>query len=186
MARSAWMITPFSLSASVISTWRKMAYERKATWHNLTIRRRRQTSSIGRARNPGSMDGSRENPVTLPDFYASRGTDDSLATNPPPSGVGHPPGRPGGPVSSKPRASYPAPTASTRCRGSTPPGIRAINLSCRQVLIFSAPRMREFISRQEFMFVGTADRHGECDCSPRFGEPGFIHVQGPSSKWQRL
>ena len=38
---------------------------------------------------------------TLPVSHASRGTDDSLATNPPPSGVGHPPGRPGGPVKLK-------------------------------------------------------------------------------------
>jgi truncated hemoglobin YjbI len=55
---------------------------------------------------------------------------------------------------------------------------RANAFYARQVLNFLAPRMREFISRQEFMFVGTADRHGECDCSPRFGEPGFIHVLG--------
>jgi hypothetical protein len=41
--------------------------------------------------------------------------------------------------------------------------------------------MREFISRQEFMFVGTADRHGECDCSPRFGEPGGNRSPKPGS-----
>jgi truncated hemoglobin YjbI len=55
---------------------------------------------------------------------------------------------------------------------------RANGFYARQVLNFLAPRMREFIARQEFMFVGTADRHGECDCSPRFGEPGFIRVLG--------
>jgi truncated hemoglobin YjbI len=55
---------------------------------------------------------------------------------------------------------------------------RAQSFYARQVLNFLSPRMREFISQQEFMFVSTADRHGECDCSPRFGEPGFIRVLG--------
>ena len=36
--------------------------------------------------------------------------------------------------------------------------------------------MKEFIARQEFLFVATADRNGECDCTSKFGEPGFIHV----------
>jgi predicted pyridoxine 5'-phosphate oxidase superfamily flavin-nucleotide-binding protein len=36
--------------------------------------------------------------------------------------------------------------------------------------------MREFIARQEFLFVATADRHGECDCTSKFGEPGFIRT----------
>jgi truncated hemoglobin YjbI len=55
---------------------------------------------------------------------------------------------------------------------------RAQSFYARQVLNFLSPLMREFIPRQEFMFVGSADRHGECDCSPRFGEPGFIRVLG--------
>jgi truncated hemoglobin YjbI/predicted pyridoxine 5'-phosphate oxidase superfamily flavin-nucleotide-binding protein len=55
---------------------------------------------------------------------------------------------------------------------------RAIAFYNRQVLSFLSPLMREFISRQEFLFVSTADRHGECDCSPRFGKPGFIQVLG--------
>jgi len=55
---------------------------------------------------------------------------------------------------------------------------RAQSFYARQVLDFLSPLMREFIPRQEFMFVGSADRHGECDCSPRFGEPGFIRVLG--------
>jgi len=36
--------------------------------------------------------------------------------------------------------------------------------------------MREFIARQEILFVATADRHGECDCTAKFGQPGFIRV----------
>jgi predicted pyridoxine 5'-phosphate oxidase superfamily flavin-nucleotide-binding protein len=55
---------------------------------------------------------------------------------------------------------------------------RARAFYANQVLNFLAPRMREFIPRQECMFVGTADRRGECDCTPRFGTPGFIRVLG--------
>lgn len=45
-----------------------------------------------------------------------------------------------------------------------------------QVLDYLAPKMQEFIARQEFMFVSTADRHGECDCTSKLGTPGFIRV----------
>ena len=48
----------------------------------------------------------------------------------------------------------------------------------RQVLNFLSPKMREFVAQQEFLFVATADRHGECDCTSKFGKPGFIHVLG--------
>jgi truncated hemoglobin YjbI/predicted pyridoxine 5'-phosphate oxidase superfamily flavin-nucleotide-binding protein len=48
----------------------------------------------------------------------------------------------------------------------------------RQVLSFLSPRMREFVAQQEFLFVATADRHGECDCTSKFGEPGFIRILG--------
>ena len=48
----------------------------------------------------------------------------------------------------------------------------------RQVLNFLAPKMREFIAKQEFLFVATANRHGDCDCTSKFGEPGFIRVLG--------
>lgn len=37
-------------------------------------------------------------------------------------------------------------------------------------------KMMKLIARQEMMFIATADRHGECDCSPRFGAPGFVQV----------
>lgn len=36
--------------------------------------------------------------------------------------------------------------------------------------------MQDFIARQEILIVGTADRHGECDCTSKFGQPGFIRV----------
>jgi uncharacterized protein len=36
--------------------------------------------------------------------------------------------------------------------------------------------MREFIVRQEMMFVGTADRHGNADSSFRGGHPNFVKV----------
>ena len=48
----------------------------------------------------------------------------------------------------------------------------------RQVLNFLSPRMREFVAQQEYLFVATADRHGECDCTSKFGKPGFIDVLG--------
>jgi truncated hemoglobin YjbI/predicted pyridoxine 5'-phosphate oxidase superfamily flavin-nucleotide-binding protein len=48
----------------------------------------------------------------------------------------------------------------------------------RQVLDFLSPLMKEFIARQETLIVATADRHGECDCTSKFGQPGFIRVLG--------
>jgi Pyridoxamine 5'-phosphate oxidase len=130
-------------------------------------------------KNSGLMDRTREDPRTLPESHASRGTDDSLATNlatnPPPSGIGH---QRGGPVKLKTPSLLPGSDRKHTLQAKYASGDRANTFYARQVLNFLAPRMREFISRQEFMFVGTADRHGECDCSPRFGEPGFIHVLG--------
>ena len=55
---------------------------------------------------------------------------------------------------------------------------RAINFYEKQVLDYLAPAMIEFIARQEFLFVATADRHGECDNTSKFGQPGFIRVLG--------
>ena len=126
-------------------------------------------------KNSGLMDRTREDSRTLPESHASRGTDDSLATNPPPSEVGH---QRGDPVKLKTPNLLPGSDGEHTLQAKYASGDRANTFYARQVLNFLAPRMREFISRQEFMFVGTADRHGECDCSPRFGEPGFIHVLG--------
>jgi truncated hemoglobin YjbI len=53
---------------------------------------------------------------------------------------------------------------------------RAHGFYTRQVLDYLSPAMQEFIARQEILFVGTADRHGECDCTSKFGAPGFIRV----------
>jgi truncated hemoglobin YjbI/predicted pyridoxine 5'-phosphate oxidase superfamily flavin-nucleotide-binding protein len=55
---------------------------------------------------------------------------------------------------------------------------RALNFYDRQVLDYLAPKMKEFIARQEFLFVASADRNGECDCTSKFGKPGFIRVLG--------
>jgi truncated hemoglobin YjbI len=53
---------------------------------------------------------------------------------------------------------------------------RAVNFYNKQVLDFLAPKMQEFIRRQEFLFIASADRNGECDCTSKFGKPGFIRV----------
>lgn len=53
---------------------------------------------------------------------------------------------------------------------------RADGFYARQVLDYLSPTMQEFIARQEILFVATADRHGECDCTSKFGRPGFIRV----------
>src|ERR1700730_5833719 len=41
-----------------------------------------------------------------------------------------------------------------------------------QVLDYLAPLMQEYIAKQENLFVATADRQGECDCTSKFGSPG--------------
>jgi truncated hemoglobin YjbI len=128
-------------------------------------------------KNCGLMDTRREDPPALPESHASRKTDDSPASNPPP-GVGHPPGQPGSPQKLKTPSLLPGSDGEHVLQAKYASEDRANAFYARQVLNFLAPQMREFISQQEFMFIGTADRHGECDCSPRFGEPGFIRVLG--------
>jgi len=51
---------------------------------------------------------------------------------------------------------------------------RAESFYDRQVLDHLNRRMREFLDRQQMMFISTADARGECDCSFRAGEPGFV------------
>ena len=46
----------------------------------------------------------------------------------------------------------------------------------RQLLSHLNPSMREYIARQEMVFIATADSNGECDCSIRAGLPGFVQV----------
>jgi truncated hemoglobin YjbI len=55
---------------------------------------------------------------------------------------------------------------------------RALNFYDRQVLDYLSPKMKDFLARQEFLFVASADRNGECDCTSKFGKPGFIRVLG--------
>jgi predicted pyridoxine 5'-phosphate oxidase superfamily flavin-nucleotide-binding protein/truncated hemoglobin YjbI len=51
---------------------------------------------------------------------------------------------------------------------------RALRFYDKQVLNYLSPVMLEFIARQEVLFIATADKHGDCDCSFRFGKPGFV------------
>jgi predicted pyridoxine 5'-phosphate oxidase superfamily flavin-nucleotide-binding protein len=45
-----------------------------------------------------------------------------------------------------------------------------------QVLDRLNPRMVEFIANQEILVISTSDAKGDCDCSLRAGEAGFVHV----------
>ena len=53
---------------------------------------------------------------------------------------------------------------------------RARGFYAKQMLGHLNAEMREFIARQEMVFVSTADENGECDCSLRCGEPGFVRL----------
>jgi predicted pyridoxine 5'-phosphate oxidase superfamily flavin-nucleotide-binding protein len=46
----------------------------------------------------------------------------------------------------------------------------------KQMLNHLNSTMRDFISKQEMVFIATADSKGECDCSFRAGKSGFIRV----------
>ncbi len=52
----------------------------------------------------------------------------------------------------------------------------ALRFYNKQVLTHLSCLMQEFIRKQEMMFISTADGHGECDASFRFGEAGFVMV----------
>jgi predicted pyridoxine 5'-phosphate oxidase superfamily flavin-nucleotide-binding protein/truncated hemoglobin YjbI len=51
---------------------------------------------------------------------------------------------------------------------------RALRFYDKQVLNYLSPVMKEFIARQEVLFIATSDKRGDCDCSFRFGKPGFV------------
>ena len=53
---------------------------------------------------------------------------------------------------------------------------RALAFYNNQMLDYLNPTMRDFIARQEMVFIATADAHGECDSSFRAGLPGFVHI----------
>jgi predicted pyridoxine 5'-phosphate oxidase superfamily flavin-nucleotide-binding protein len=55
---------------------------------------------------------------------------------------------------------------------------RALSFYNKQMLDHLSPTMQEFIAEQEMFFLATADRQGECDCSFRAGEKGFVRVLG--------
>ncbi|GHJ43508.1 hydrolase [Catellatospora sp. TT07R-123] len=57
---------------------------------------------------------------------------------------------------------------------------RAQRFYDQQVLDHLNERMREFVGRQEMMFVATSDARGACDSTFRAGPPGFVHVVGPT------
>ena len=46
----------------------------------------------------------------------------------------------------------------------------------KQMLDYLNPYMREFILKQEMVFIATADSKGECDCSFRAGKQGFVRI----------
>jgi predicted pyridoxine 5'-phosphate oxidase superfamily flavin-nucleotide-binding protein len=58
---------------------------------------------------------------------------------------------------------------------------RASSFYSRQVIDHLNEHMKEFVTRQEMVFVATADAGGECDSSFRAGEPGFVRVLGDRS-----
>jgi predicted pyridoxine 5'-phosphate oxidase superfamily flavin-nucleotide-binding protein len=54
--------------------------------------------------------------------------------------------------------------------------LRAQAFYRHQVLGYLNSLMQAFVTKQEMMFVGTADKHGEADTSFRAGLPGFVCV----------
>ena len=53
---------------------------------------------------------------------------------------------------------------------------RACSFYANQMLDHLNAEMREFIAGQEMVFVATADSKGECDCSLRCGQEGFVRI----------
>ena len=60
---------------------------------------------------------------------------------------------------------------------------RALTFYNKQMLHYLNPLMREFIARQEMVFIATADAHGACDCSLRAGLPGQTPPTHPLRQW---
>jgi uncharacterized protein len=53
---------------------------------------------------------------------------------------------------------------------------RAAAFYDKQMLDHISPLMREYLARQEMVFIATADANGEADASFRGGPPGFVRV----------
>ena len=56
----------------------------------------------------------------------------------------------------------------------------------KQMLDHLNSYMREFISKQEMVFIATADSKGECDCSFRAGKRGFVRVLNEKTGLPRI
>lgn len=56
---------------------------------------------------------------------------------------------------------------------------RAQRFYDRQVRSDLSEKMQAMIRSQEMVFIATADSAGNCDCSPRFGAPGFVEIINP-------
>ncbi len=54
--------------------------------------------------------------------------------------------------------------------------IRAENFYKNQVLDHLNPRMLEFVSKMEMIFVATSNLEGSCDTAIRVGPPGFVKI----------
>ena len=61
-------------------------------------------------------------------------------------------------------------------QGEMESAVQAKQFYDRQVLDSLTDRMIVLIRGQEMVFVATADTRGNCDCSPRFGNRGFVLV----------
>ena len=57
-------------------------------------------------------------------------------------------------------------------------GTRARAFYQKQMLDRLNPFMQQFVGEQEMFFLASADSQGECDCSFRAGEKGFVRVLG--------
>ena len=53
---------------------------------------------------------------------------------------------------------------------------RALAFYNKQVLDQLAPLMQTFVEQQQLFFIATSDKKGDCDCSYRAGDAGFITV----------
>ncbi|MDA1343291.1 MAG: hypothetical protein O2966_05395 [Proteobacteria bacterium] len=53
---------------------------------------------------------------------------------------------------------------------------RALRFYDKQVLNYLSPVKKEFTARQEVLFIAAPDKRADCDCSFRFGKPGFVRT----------
>jgi len=53
---------------------------------------------------------------------------------------------------------------------------KAASFYRRQMKSSLNEKMKTLIKNQEMFFMATSDAQGNCDCSPRFGQKGFVHI----------